>query len=75
MPSNASNCRDRSELMDDVAWKEINVVVVERNSRIFDSFALQLVKLCIFDPLNALRDRRFVEVKLKLSCEKREGLC
>lgn len=66
MPGNASDGRDRSELMNDIARKEVNVVVVEGNPRIFDSFALQLVELCIFNPLNTLRDRRFVEVKLKL---------
>lgn len=70
MPSDTRHCRDRSELVNDVARQEVNVVVVQRNSRVFDALAFELVELGVFDPLDTLRDGRFMEIELKFAGEK-----
>lgn len=66
VPSDARDGRDRSKLVDDVAGKKVNVVVVERDARVFDALAAQLVQLRVLDPRDALRDRRLVKVELEL---------
>lgn len=74
VPSDARDCRHSAELMDYVARKEVNVIVVERNASILDALAFQLIELGVLDPRDALRNRRFVKVELQLFGEHGEGL-
>lgn len=74
MPSDTRHCRDRPELVNDVARQEVNVIVIQRNPRVLDAFAFELIELGVFDPLDALRDGRLMEIELKFTGEEWERL-
>lgn len=52
--------------MDNVARQKVDVVVEQLNARVSDALAAQLVEFGVLDPLHTLRDRRLVQVQLKL---------
>ena len=54
MPSYAGTRREGLELMNDVAWDEVDVVVTETDACIADALSSQLVELGILYPLYTL---------------------
>jgi len=54
MPRDAANCRHRAELVDDVAWNEIDVVVPQLQISIVNAFTSKLVQFSIINPCNTL---------------------
>lgn len=56
VPGQAADCRHRLELVDDVPWDEVNVVVTELDTDISNAFPPQLVELGIVHPLDTLQE-------------------
>lgn len=55
VPGQAADGRHGLELVDDISWDEVNVVVTELDADIANAFPPQLVELGIIHPLDALR--------------------
>lgn len=51
--------------MDNVAGQKVDIIVEQLNARISNALASQLIQFCILDPLDALRDRRLVQIQLQ----------
>lgn len=64
VPSDAGHGGNRTELMDDVAWKKVNIIIIEWYFGVANSFTMQLIEFSIFNPLNALRNGWFVQIQL-----------
>lgn len=63
MPGEAADCRHGLELVDDVPWDKVNVIVTQLGADIANAFPPQLVELCIIHPLNTLhKERRHIAV-------------
>lgn len=62
----AGGGRYRPELVDDVPGEEVDVVVAERDVRVANPLAEELVELGLVQPDGALRDGRLVQVELQL---------
>lgn len=59
VPGQAADGRHGLELVDNVPWDEVNVIVTELDADIADAFPPQLVELGIIHPLDALwEDKR-----------------
>lgn len=54
VPGKAADGRDGLELVDDVSWDEVNVIVTELDADVADAFPPQLVELGVVHPLDAL---------------------
>jgi hypothetical protein len=55
VPRDAGRRRDRPELVDDVAWQEVDVVVAERDARVPNSLSEEQIKLALAKPDRALK--------------------
>lgn len=60
VPGEAADGRHRLELVDDVPWDEVNVVVTELDADIANAFSPQLVELGIIHPLDTLHTQVIV---------------
>lgn len=54
VPGQAADGRHGLELVDDVSWDEVNVIVTELDADVADAFPPQLVELGLVHPLDAL---------------------
>lgn len=54
MPRDAGDRRYCAELVDDVAWNEIDVIMSQLQIGILDAFTSKLVKLSIINPYDTL---------------------
>lgn len=54
VPGQAADRRHRLELVDDIPWDEVNVVVTELDTDVADAFPSQLVQLGVVHPLDTL---------------------
>lgn len=70
--TDAGDGRNRSELMNNVSWQKVNVVVVQIDAGIFDALATQLIQFGVLEPLHALRYGRLVQVQLQFFDQKRK---
>lgn len=59
MPGDGRTSADSSELMDNLARKEVNTVLVERKLGVTDTFTPQLVEFGLFHPLNTLKNNYY----------------
>lgn len=60
--------------MDYVPGQKVDVIVVQLDARVADSLATQLIQLGILDPLNTLRNGRFIQVQLQFLHKNRKVL-
>lgn len=58
MPRQAAHGGHSLELVDHIAWDEIDVVVAEANAGVADSLSAQLVKFGVIHPLHTLKKKQ-----------------
>lgn len=68
VPGQAADRRHRLELVDDVPWDEVDVVVTELDMHIANAFPPQLVELGVVHPLDTLAGRREHMINLHFLC-------
>ena len=53
--TNACDSSDSAKLMDDIAWKEVDVIISQMDASIKNPFSMELIQLCILHPLDTLQ--------------------
>lgn len=61
--------------MDYISRQEINVIIVELNSSVFDALSSKLIQFSVFDPLYTLGNGRLVQIQLQFLNEMRKVTC